>query len=47
MRVRGSEVLTQSMRTVRWILATDTRLGAPLTVAVTGMLAAANRLGRR
>ena len=47
MRVRGSEVLTQSMRTVRWILATDTPLGAPLTVAVTGMLAAANRLSRR
>ncbi len=47
MRLRGSEVLTQSMRTVRWILATDTRLGAPLTVTVTGMLAAANRLGRR
>lgn len=47
MRVRGSEVLTQSMRTVRWILATDTRLGAPLTVAATGMLAAANRLRRR
>jgi salicylate hydroxylase len=28
MRTRGSEVLTQAMRTVRWILATDTALGA-------------------
>lgn len=48
MRVRGSEVLTSAMKTVRWILATDTSLGAAATVAATPVLAAAGRLaGRR
>ncbi|MGA6162595.1 FAD-dependent oxidoreductase [Amycolatopsis magusensis] len=47
MRVRGSEVLTLAMRTVRWILATDTPLGAAATVAGTPLLAAYRRLSRR
>lgn len=47
MRLRGSALLTASMQTVRWILATDTVFGAPATVAATGLLAAANRLRRR
>ncbi|WP_433544682.1 FAD-dependent oxidoreductase [Streptomyces sp. CA-294286] len=44
MRRRGSEVLTRAMRTVRWILATDTTLGAAATVVSTPILAAAARL---
>ncbi|MEU4341548.1 FAD-dependent monooxygenase [Nocardia sp. NPDC023852] len=44
MRLRGSEVLTMAMKTVRWILATDTRLGAAATAAVCPILAAAERL---
>ncbi|WP_338766064.1 NAD(P)/FAD-dependent oxidoreductase [Nocardia vulneris] len=44
MRLRGSEVLIMAMKTVRWILATDTRLGAAVTVAGGPVLAAANRL---
>ncbi|WP_280305339.1 FAD-dependent oxidoreductase [Nocardia neocaledoniensis] len=46
MRTRGSEVLTQAMRTVRWILATDTTLGAAATAVSTPILAAAARLRR-
>lgn len=44
MRRRGSEVLTLAMKTVRWILATDTALGAAATVVSTPILAAAARL---
>ncbi|MGW8500889.1 FAD-dependent oxidoreductase [Streptomyces sp. CLCI03] len=44
MRRRGSEVLTLAMKTVRWILATDTTLGAAATVVSTPILAAAARL---
>ncbi|WP_280394567.1 FAD-dependent oxidoreductase, partial [Nocardia brasiliensis] len=47
MRLRGSEVLIMAMKTVRWILATDTRLGAAVTVAGGPVLAAANRLRPR
>lgn len=47
MRIRGSETLTAAMRTVRWMQATDTRLGAAVTATATPILAAANRLGRR
>ncbi|MGW4771268.1 FAD-dependent oxidoreductase [Nocardia sp. NPDC004278] len=47
MRVRGSEVLTLAMKTVRRILATDTPLGASATAVATPILAAAGRLGRR
>ncbi|MFI9403271.1 FAD-dependent oxidoreductase [Nocardia sp. NPDC052316] len=47
MRSRGSEVLTLAMKTVRWILATDTRLGAGAVVAAGPILAAANRIRRR
>ncbi|MBB5083721.1 FAD-dependent oxidoreductase [Nonomuraea endophytica] len=46
MRVRGAEILTLAMRTVRWILATDTPLGAAVTTAATPMIAAAGRLRR-
>jgi salicylate hydroxylase len=46
-RLRGSEVLTLAMKTVRWILATDTPLGAAATAAATPILAAANRLRHR
>ncbi len=46
MRRRGSEVLTLSMKTVRWILATDTTLGAAATAAVTPILAAVARRDR-
>ncbi|MGY1980276.1 FAD-dependent oxidoreductase [Nocardia gipuzkoensis] len=44
MRQRGSEVLTLAMKTVRWILATDTTLGAAATAVSTPILAAAARL---
>ncbi|MFI6166430.1 FAD-dependent oxidoreductase [Nocardia sp. NPDC051052] len=44
MRERGSEVLTSAMKTVRWILATDTTLGATATAISTPILAAATRL---
>ncbi|MER7052466.1 FAD-dependent monooxygenase [Streptomyces sp. NPDC000351] len=44
MRRRGSEVLTLAMKTVRWILATDTTLGAAATLVSTPVLAAAARL---
>ena len=47
MRVRGSEALTLAMKTVRWIRATDTPLGAAVTAAVTPILATANRLVRK
>ncbi|MEV0250799.1 FAD-dependent monooxygenase [Nocardia sp. NPDC050712] len=43
MRLRGSEVLTQAMKTVRWILATNTPFGA----VATPLLAAAHRLRYR
>jgi salicylate hydroxylase len=46
MRQRGSEVLTLAMKTVRWILATDTTLGAAATAVSTPILAAAARLRR-
>ncbi|RJO73355.1 FAD-binding monooxygenase [Nocardia panacis] len=46
MRRRGSEVLTMAMKTVRWILATDTALGAAATTVSTPILAAAARLRR-
>lgn len=44
MRVRGGEVLTLAMKTVRWILATDTAFGAPATAVATPVLAAAARM---
>ncbi|MFC7584309.1 FAD-dependent monooxygenase [Nonomuraea antimicrobica] len=47
MRQRGSEVLLLAMRTVRWILATDTTLGATATAVATPVLAAATRLRHR
>lgn len=47
MRIRGSETLTAAMRTVRWMRATDTPLGAVATSTATPILAAANRLARR
>ncbi|MFD5179701.1 FAD-dependent oxidoreductase [Nocardia sp. NPDC058379] len=47
MRQRGSEVLTSAMTTVRWILATDTGLGAAATAVSTPILAAAARLRSR
>ncbi|MGW5386241.1 FAD-dependent oxidoreductase [Nocardia sp. NPDC003963] len=47
MRVRGSEILTQAMRTVRWMRATDTRLGAAVIGLATPVLATANMLARR
>ncbi|MEV0334458.1 FAD-dependent monooxygenase [Nocardia sp. NPDC050717] len=46
MRTRGGEVLTLAMRTVRWILATDTTLGAAATAVSTPILAATARLWR-
>jgi 2-polyprenyl-6-methoxyphenol hydroxylase-like FAD-dependent oxidoreductase len=46
MRQRGSEVLTLAMKTVRWILATDTTLGATATAVATPILATATRLRR-
>jgi 2-polyprenyl-6-methoxyphenol hydroxylase-like FAD-dependent oxidoreductase len=46
MRHRGGEVLTLAMKTVRWILATDTTLGAAATAVATPILAAATRLRR-
>ncbi|ALG09816.1 FAD-dependent oxidoreductase [Kibdelosporangium phytohabitans] len=46
MRQRGSEVLTLAMKTVRWILATDTTFGAAATAVSTPLLAAAARLRR-
>ncbi|WP_135451513.1 FAD-dependent monooxygenase [Mycobacterium sp. DL99] len=47
MRIRGSEVLTMAMKTVRLIRATDTRLGAPVAAAAAPVLAAVNRLTHR
>ncbi|MEV6218246.1 hypothetical protein [Nocardia sp. NPDC051833] len=44
MRQRGSEVLTSAMTTVRWILDTDTGLGAAAAAVSTPILAAAARL---
>lgn len=44
MRLRGAEVLTLAMRTVRGILATDTALGAAATTVLTPVLGAAARL---
>ncbi|MFF2813770.1 FAD-dependent oxidoreductase [Streptomyces sp. NPDC058000] len=46
MRQRGSEILTLAMKKVRWILATDTTLGAAATAATTPILATAARLRR-
>ncbi|WP_116198689.1 FAD-dependent oxidoreductase [Amycolatopsis circi] len=46
MRQRGGEVLALAMKTVRWILATDTALGAAATAVGTPLLAAAARLRR-
>jgi 2-polyprenyl-6-methoxyphenol hydroxylase-like FAD-dependent oxidoreductase len=46
MRLRGSEVLTLAMKTVRLILATDTALGAAATAATLPILSAAVRLRR-
>lgn len=42
LRLRGSEVVTLAMRTVRGILATDTPVGAALTAAALPVLAAAH-----
>ncbi|WP_283136037.1 FAD-dependent oxidoreductase [Rhizohabitans arisaemae] len=47
MRVRGGEILTLAMRTVRLILATDTPLGAAVTTAATPVAAAVSRIRRR
>ncbi|SFQ55067.1 FAD binding domain-containing protein [Amycolatopsis arida] len=47
MRVRGSEVLTLARKTVRWILATDTALGAAVTAVATPVIAAGSRLKRQ
>jgi 2-polyprenyl-6-methoxyphenol hydroxylase-like FAD-dependent oxidoreductase len=41
LRLRGSEVVTSAMKTVRGILATDTPVGAALTAAALPVLAAA------
>lgn len=46
MRQRGSEVLTLAMKTVKWILATNTPLGAAATAVLTPLMAAAARLRR-
>lgn len=46
MRIRGSEILTMAMRTVRLIKATDTSLGAAATFAAAPVLAAASSLRR-
>jgi 2-polyprenyl-6-methoxyphenol hydroxylase-like FAD-dependent oxidoreductase len=46
MRLRGSEMLTLAMRTVRLILATDTRFGAVATGAVLPALALVDRFRR-
>ncbi|BDM69971.1 hypothetical protein HEK616_34580 [Streptomyces nigrescens] len=46
MRQRGSEILTLAMKKVRWILATETRLGAAATAATTPILATAALLRR-
>ncbi len=46
LRVRGAQVLALAMKTVRWILATDGRLGAPATAAALPALAAVNRIRR-
>ena len=51
MRERGSEVLALGMKPVRWILATDTLIGAAATTVAAPVLAAAaswsGHLGRR
>lgn len=47
MRHRGADVLTLAMKTVRWILATDTTFGAAATALGTPLLAATTRLRRR
>ncbi|MFF0579322.1 FAD-dependent oxidoreductase [Streptosporangium saharense] len=47
MRVRGSEILVSAMRTVRWILATDTPLGAAVTATAAPVIAAVGGLRRR
>ncbi|MBB4919278.1 FAD-dependent oxidoreductase [Streptosporangium saharense] len=47
MRVRGSEILVSAMRTVRWILATDTPLGAVVTATAAPVIAAVGGLRRR
>ncbi|WP_217428636.1 FAD-dependent oxidoreductase [Microlunatus speluncae] len=44
LRARGSEVLTLAMKTVRWILATDTPIGAAATAVVTPILGTVRRL---
>ncbi|MBV2366899.1 FAD-dependent oxidoreductase [Streptomonospora nanhaiensis] len=46
-RRRGSAAITRGMATVRWILATDTALGAAATTLTTPLLAAATRLLHR
>ncbi len=46
MRQRGSEVLTLAMKTVKWILATNTPLGAAATAVLTPLMATAVRLRR-
>lgn len=46
MRQRGAEVLTLAMKTVGWILATDTAFGAAATTVATPILAATTRLRR-
>jgi 2-polyprenyl-6-methoxyphenol hydroxylase-like FAD-dependent oxidoreductase len=46
MRLRGGAMLTLAMKTVRMILATDTRFGAVLTGAALPTLAAVQRLRR-
>jgi hypothetical protein len=46
MRLRGGAMLTLAMKTVRMILATDTRFGAVLAGAALPALAAFQRLRR-
>jgi 2-polyprenyl-6-methoxyphenol hydroxylase-like FAD-dependent oxidoreductase len=46
MRLRGGEMLNLAMKTVRMILATDTRFGAAVTAATLPVLAAAHRIRR-
>jgi 2-polyprenyl-6-methoxyphenol hydroxylase-like FAD-dependent oxidoreductase len=46
MRLRGAEVLTVAMKTVRLILATDTPLGALATAMLSPLVAATTRLRR-
>ncbi|MGW4523356.1 FAD-dependent oxidoreductase [Amycolatopsis sp. NPDC004378] len=46
MRIRGGAVLTAAMKPVRWILATNTRVGAPATAVGLPVLAFMNKFRR-